>query len=187
MGWTRRSTCYCCWQEIIFQPTWTWPLQRVFTLSSHIKSAHNNCLCWGILGRSEHQQTWASPYLWNSIIIHQAAEKKIIHIHKFTRRELWSRWYKWLYGSHCISHSGLINSWTAGQVLLAAAHMSQLSPTMLNNNNNTNIKHRNINSVRTCCNCVLVGREDKKDKNQAKTNRLKRCVCYTFLTKHNNI
>lgn len=74
-----------------------------------------------------HTHTHAERAVLHSIasIIHQAAEKTI-HIHKFSRRELWSRWYKRLYGSHHISHSGLINSWMASQRLLAAAHMFQL-------------------------------------------------------------
>lgn len=58
-------------------------------------------------------------------IIHQAAEKTI-HIHQFSPRELWSRWYKRLYGSDHISHSGLINGWTQSQMLLAGLHMFQL-------------------------------------------------------------
>lgn len=60
-------------------------------------------------------------------IIHQAAEKTI-HIHQFSPRELWSRWYKRLYGSDHISHSGLINSGMQSQMLLAGPHMFQLPP-----------------------------------------------------------
>lgn len=60
-------------------------------------------------------------------IIHQAAEKTI-HIHQFSPRELWSRWYKRLYGSDHISHSGLINGWMQSQMLLAGLHMFQLPP-----------------------------------------------------------
>lgn len=84
---------------------------------------------------SERRHPHASPFLraeWAVLhstapIIHQAAEKTI-HIHQFSPRELWSRWYTRLYGSDHISHSGLINAWTQSQMLLDGLHMFQLPP-----------------------------------------------------------
>lgn len=95
-------------------------------------------------------------------IIHQAAEKTI-HIHKFSQRELWSRWYKRLYGSDHISHSGLINSWMASQRLLAALHMFQL-PQNGKRKNNNNIKYSNNKCVCTCYCCLWLDYRKKKSK-----------------------
>lgn len=152
MGSRARATA----AKFIFQPRRTRPIQYVFTLSSHIKTDNNPPTALTDSGwmseehaqrqRQEqlspvHRTEWAVLHRAASII-HQAAEN-IIHIHKFSKRELWSRWYKRLYGSDHISHSGLINSQKASQMLLAAPHMLQLPETehtQNNQNNNNNIK-----------------------------------------------
>lgn len=161
MGCTRQSTCCCYWEEkkSYFKPgergqsnmSSLYPLilkQSLQIITSFtgadsvdVEGLQDSLsLCSPPLPHSE----WAVLHGVASII-HQAAEN-IIHIHKFPLRELWSRWYKRLYGSDRISHSGLINSWTESQMLLAAAHMLQLPLTGQEGKNNNNIKHRNDRS-----------------------------------------
>lgn len=136
MGCTRQTTC-CCWRNSYFNPgergqsnmSSLYPL--ILKQSLQIITGFTDTLRVDVRAQRARRSSPLSPSTeWavlhsTASIIHQAAEN-IIHIHKFSQRELWSRWYKRLYGSDHISHSGLINSWKASQMLLAALHMLQL-------------------------------------------------------------
>lgn len=136
-----------CWGGKKASQTWQmWPAQHVFVSSSlwiqkSLQIISNFIFTVKVdVGAQQAQSNYSPPHLppprlyaeWAVLhntapIIHQAA-KKTIYIHQFSPRELWSRWYKRLYGSDHISHSGLINRWMQSQMLLAGLHMFQLPP-----------------------------------------------------------